>query len=154
MYDDLQEAKASVGWAKSNFSTFENKLSAWLRDNVYIAVREQPPNIPNNVVVVAEKEPLPLAFQVEAGVYINAIRSSLDMLACTLANRHCPALVDDTYFPVVASDTVFLSGKGYKGNKFVKALPDKERGIIESLKPYRGENGNHLLCSSRFGYCP
>jgi hypothetical protein len=99
------------------------------------------------VVVVAAKEPFPLSFQVEAGVYLNAIRSSLDILACTLANRHCQALIDDTYFPVAPSETVFFSGKGYKGDKFVKALPPKEQEIIESLKPYRGQNGNQLLCA-------
>jgi hypothetical protein len=147
MRDDLQHAQASVDWAESNFPLLKKKLDAWLRDNVHLAIREQPPNIPNNVVVVAEKEPFPLAFQVEAGIYLNAIRSSLDILACVLANLHCQELIDDTYFPVAPSKAIFLSGKGYKGDKFIKALPAKERGIIEALNPYRGQDGNHLLCA-------
>jgi len=145
MRDDLQHAQASVDWAESNFPLLKKKLDAWLRDNVHVAIRELPANVPNDVVVVAEKEPFPLAFQVEAGVYLNAIRSSLDILACILANRHCQALIDNAYFPVAPSKTIFLSGKGYKGDKFINALPSKERGIIESLNPYRGQDGNHLL---------
>lgn len=107
-----------------------------------MAIRKQPPNVPNNVVVVAEKEPFPLTFQVEAGAYINAIRSSLDILAATLADRHCKTLIDEAYFPVASSESIFLSGNGYKGHKFIKALPAKERGIIEALKPYKGGNAS------------
>jgi len=146
MPDDLLHAQASVDWAEANLPLFRRRLDAWLNENVHVAIREQPPNVPNNVVVVAEKTPFPLAFHVEAGVYINAIRSSLDILASTLADRHCKAFIDDAYFPVAGSETIFLSGKGYKGHKFVQALPAQERGIIESLKPYRGQGGNHMLC--------
>lgn len=146
MRDDLLHAQASVDWAEANLPLFKKRLDAWLNENVYVAVREQPPNVPNNVVVIAEKEPFPLAFHVEAGVYVNAIRSSLDILASTLAERHCQALIDDAYFPVAGSEAIFLAGKGYKGDKFVKALPAKERGIIESLKPHRGQGGNRTLC--------
>jgi hypothetical protein len=91
---------------------------------------------------VSEKTSFPLSFQVEAGVYINAIRSSLDILAVTLANRHCQTLADDAYFPVVKSRESFAAGR-YKGAEFVKALPAKERAIIEFLKPHKG--GNDLL---------
>jgi len=88
-------------------------------------------------VVAVEKEQLPSAFQVEAGAYINAIRSSLDILAATLAQRHCLALIDDAYFPVVASAQIF-SGQRYKGHKLVQALPPSERVIIETLKALQG----------------
>lgn len=147
MQGDLLHAQASVDWAKSNLSSFKTRLDAWLRNNVRIAIREQPADIPNNVVVVAEKEPFPIAFQVEAGIYINAIRSSLDILAAILACRHCPALVDDAYFPIASCESNFLSGKGYKGHKVINALPNKDRGIIESLRPYKGQTGNQLLCA-------
>jgi hypothetical protein len=107
-----------------------------------LVLREQPPNVANDVLVAEENAPLPLAFQVEAGAYINAVRSSLDILASTLAQRHCQVLIDQAYFPVVASQQVWISGN-YKGHKLIKALPNKEREIIESLKPYKG--GNDLL---------
>jgi hypothetical protein len=147
MRDDLLHAQASVDWAEANFPLSKKRLDAWLRENVDVAIRKQPPNVPNDVVVIAAKEPFPLAFQVEAGVYLNAIRSSLDILASALANRYCKTLIDFAYFPVAESKTIFLSGKGFKGDKFVQALPAKERGIIESLKPYRGPGGNQLLCA-------
>jgi hypothetical protein len=101
--------------------------------------------------VAIEKEPLPLSFQVETGIYVNAIRSSLDILSCTLADRHCKALMNDAYFPIAGdrpgqsaadyfADSI-KTGKGLKGAKLVKALPAKERDIIVSLKPYKGGNG-------------
>jgi hypothetical protein len=147
MHDDLLHAEASVDWAETNLPLFKKRLDVWLREKVDVGIREQPPHVPNDVVVIAAKEPFPLAFQVEAGVYLNAIRSSLDILASTLANRHCQAFIDDAYFPIVSNKEIFLAGKGYKGDKFVQALPSKERGIIESLKPYRGPDGNQLLCA-------
>lgn len=147
MRDDLRHAHASVDWAEANFPVFKQRLDAWLRKNVNVAIREQPTDVPNDVVVIAAKEPFPFAFQVEAGIYLNAIRSSLDILASTLANRHCQAFVDDAYFPIAKNRATFLAGKGYKGDKFVQALPAKERSVIESLNPYRGSNGNQLLCA-------
>jgi hypothetical protein len=145
MHDDLQHAKASVDWAEAKLPSFKKRLDAWLKENIHVVTKEMPPDTPNNVVVAMEKSSFPLSFQVEAGVYINTIRSSLDILASTLADRHCKALIDDAYFPIIASETIFrsdfASGKGFKGAKFVQALPAKERAIIESLKPYKGGNG-------------
>lgn len=146
MRDDLLHAEASVDWAETNIPLFKKRLDTWLSKNMHLAVREQPPDIPNNVVVIAEKEPFPLSFHVEAGIYINAIRSSLDMLASALAERHCKPLVDDAYYPVAASEDVLLSGKGFKGDKFIQALPVKERRIIELQRPHRGSDGNRILC--------
>jgi hypothetical protein len=144
MPDDLQHAYASVDWAISQLPPFSKRLNAWLNDNINVVIKELPPDTPNNVVVAIEKESLPLVFQVEAGIYINAIRSSLDILSATLANRYCQTLIDEAYFPIASREEVFRSaittGKGLKGAKLVKALPAKERGIIESLMPYKGGN--------------
>jgi hypothetical protein len=142
MRDDLLDAKASVDWAVAQLPAFQVRLDAWLKVNIYVTVKDLPANTPNNVVLAMEKEPLPRSFQVEAGAYINAIRSSLDILASALALRHCPALVDDAYFPIVGSAAIFAA-RGYKGSKLIKALPSTESAIIESLKPYKG--GNDLL---------
>jgi len=146
MQDDLLHAQASVDWAVSQFPAFQARLDTWLHANLYTAIVELPPNAPNDVVVAREKEPLPLHFQVEVGAYINAIRSSLDILSATLASRHCPGLIDDAYFPIVASAQIFDLQR-FKGHKFVQALPSAERSIIEALEPYKRENGrgNDLL---------
>lgn len=127
MRDDLLHAQASVDWAVAQLPAFQERLRGWLDTNIDTIVKELPPDTPNNMIVATEKAPLPLAFQVEAGVYINAIRSSLDILAATLAYRHCPTLVDDAYFPVVKDAAIFAGGQRYKGAKFVKALPYRNK---------------------------
>ena len=139
MRDDLVYAQASVDWAVANFPALEKRTSDWVNGNLYSDIKDAGPNSPNNVLVIVEREPLPISIQVEVGAYINAIRSGLDILATTLAYRHRVPNPDNTYFPVAGDDVAFQGGN-YKGNKFVKALPATERAIIESLKPYKGGN--------------
>jgi len=139
MQDDLLHPKASVDWAVAQFPAFQSRLNDWANANLHVSIKELPADTPNNVVIITEKEPIPLAFNVEAGAYINAIRSSLDILASALATRHCKHLIDDAYFPAAASAQHFARGQ-YKGSKFVQALPAKERDIIESIEPYKGGN--------------
>lgn len=139
MQNDLLHALASVDWAETQLPDFKKRLDGWLKENIYTTVAEQPADVPNNVVVARQRNPLPLNFQVESGVYLNAVRSSLDILASTLASRHCPSLVDDAYFPVAHSADNFARGN-YKGSKFVRALPVRERTFIETLNPYQGGN--------------
>jgi hypothetical protein len=142
MNDDLQHAQASVDWAVAQFPAFQARLRGWLDANVNVVVKELPANFAHDSVIAIEKEPLPLFFNVEAGAYLNAIRSSLDILSAALAYRHCPTLADDAYFPVASSADNFARGN-YKGHKFIKAIPAKEREIIEELGPYKG--GNAIL---------
>lgn len=137
MRHDLLHAQASVDWAVAHLPAFQARLRIWLDENVQVSIKELPADVPNNVVVATEKSQLPLDFQVEAGAYINAIRSSLDILASSLAARHCPNWIDDAYFPAASSASAFATGN-YKGSKFVQALPAKERLIIEHCKPYKG----------------
>ena len=77
---------------------------------------------------------------VEAGAYINALRSSLDILAYALAIRYGVPHPDDCYFPVVRSEKEFLAG-GYKGAKFVKGLP-KANELKLNLSNLIGEGMN------------
>jgi hypothetical protein len=81
MSGDLVEAQASVDWTFDQLQPFDQRLEAWLEANVVIEVRDLPPPATHNPIVALEKELLPIAFSVEAGAYINAIRSSLDILA-------------------------------------------------------------------------
>jgi hypothetical protein len=142
MRADLLHAQASIDWAKSQLPSLDERVSAWLKDNVEIVRRDPDPSSPNYVIVADPKEPLPLAFVVEVGAYINCIRSSLDLLAVALAHRYGMAKPESANFPVAASEKEFVSG-GYKGSEFVKGLPDAERAKIEALKPYCG--GNQML---------
>jgi hypothetical protein len=140
--DDLFHAQASVDWAASHFLDMNRRFEAWLSVNVHIAVEEQPPAATHDPIVAIEREVFPLAFNVEVGAYINAIRSSLDILATSLAYRHGLPNPDKMYFPVVKSEAAFNCGN-YNGSTFVRNLPLTERGIIEGLKPY--QKGNEHL---------
>jgi hypothetical protein len=145
MRDDLLHAQASIDWPVSQLPSFEKQLRMWLQDNIEISTRDPDPNVPNEVVVAIETTPFPLKFMVEAGAYINAIRSSLDILACALARRYRVPDPDKHYFPIASSQTIFESLCGYKGSKFVQGLPQSERVKIKSLQPYEG--GNKTLCA-------
>ena len=139
MRDDLLDAQASVDWAVSQFPSHQERVVTWLRDNIEVAFEETPSPATHDVIVLVEKALFPRSFNVEFGAYINAIRSGLDILATTLADRHDACKPDDAYFPVARSEAAFISGK-YKGAKLINGLPGRERAIIESLKPYKGGN--------------
>jgi hypothetical protein len=142
MRADLLHAQASIDWAVSQFPSLNERITVWVNANIKTIIKDPDPNVPNNVVVAVEKEPLPLSFIVETGAYIHSIRSALDILATSLAYRYQMPNPEDVYFPVAVSEKVFMSG-GYKGVDFVQGLPSTERAIIECLKPYQG--GNELL---------
>jgi hypothetical protein len=139
MRDDLLDAQASVDWAVSQLPAFSEKLGTWLGLNVEVGIKDVPPPATHNPIVAIEKAPLPLFFNVEMGAYLNAIRSSLDILASALARLYDIPRPVKAYFPIASSETAFAAGN-YKGSHFVKGLPLPERGFIEALKPYKGGN--------------
>jgi hypothetical protein len=134
MRADLLEAYASIDWPSSQFLNFDSRLEAWLKDSVHIEIRDVPLPATHNPIVAVEKELLPLTFSVEAGAYINAIRSSLDILAMVLVRRHGLAIPEDKVsFPFFRSREVF---EKQKGGLILQHLPATERALIEDLKPY------------------
>ncbi|SED79107.1 hypothetical protein SAMN05519104_4378 [Rhizobiales bacterium GAS188] len=137
--DDLLDAQASVDWVASHLPSLQRRIDSWLDANLIVEIEEVELAGPENAIVGVEKEPFPLSFNVEVGAYINAIRSGLDILATALAIRHQVAKARDVQFPVAKSLADYEAGK-YKGARFVERLPATERGIIESLRPYRGGN--------------
>jgi hypothetical protein len=138
---DLEYARANIDWAEANLPSFEQRLQAWLDTNLHTGIREIKENPDQNLAILFEKEPFPLAFSVECGSYINTIRSSLDILATALATRHGLGGNREipVYFPIAENEKAFRSN-GYKGHQFVNALPNVERALIESIKPYQGGN--------------
>ena len=145
MRSDLLYAKESVDWAEANFPPLQRALNIWLQNNVNVEFKDVNPDGPDCLIVAVEKEPFPLKFSVEFGVYLNAIWSSLDILATSLAQRHGVPRPDSASFPIAKSEAVFLAGKDFKGAELIKGLPASERALIEGLKPYKG--GNDLLWS-------
>lgn len=134
MRPDLLEAQASIDWPFSQFVNFNDRLEAWLKVSVRIEIRDVPPPATHNPIVAVETELLPLAFSVEAGAYINAIRSSLDILAMVLVRRHGLAIPEDKVsFPFFRSKEAF---EKQKGGLLLQHLPASDRALIENLKPY------------------
>ncbi len=86
---------------------------------------------------------LPQFLNVEVGLVINAIHTSLDLLAASLAIRN-GVEPSDTHFPIFkSSERCSDPVKGVQGKKCKKWFSSSNRAIIEDLKPYKG--GDALL---------
>lgn len=137
---DLMEAQACVEWPMSRLGDLNKRLEEWLARGVTIDLKELPPPAEANLIVATENELLPLHFQAEVGAYINSIRSSLDVLAMVLVNRHkLPIPEDRVFFPIAKSKAEF-DRPGGGAQKFLAGLPALERQLIEHLEPYQGGN--------------
>jgi hypothetical protein len=88
MRPDLLEAQANVEWVLSQLPDLATRLDAWLECSVTTELRDPGAHATHNLIIGVEKELLPLSFNVEVGAYINAIRSSLDILVMALVRRH------------------------------------------------------------------
>jgi hypothetical protein len=138
MRADLLEAQATVDWVWGQLSPLSQRLEAWLEANVTIEIRDVPPPATHNPLVALEKELLPIAFSVEAGAYINTIRSSFDILAMALVRRYgLPIDESRVYFPIAESEDALVK-KG--GAPLLQHLPEEDRAKLLSLKPYCGGN--------------
>ena len=136
MRADLIEAQASVDWVFGQLLPFHQRLEAWLEANVVIEIRDVPLPATHNPIVALEKELLPIAFSVEAGAYINVIRSSLDILAMTLVRRHGLAIPEKRVFVPIAESEEHFSNR--VGASLLQRLPAEDSAKLVSLKPYRG----------------
>lgn len=145
MRADLLEAKAAIDWAKSQSDIVVRRIGEWIESGPYQVVPEIDSQTGEQLFKAKAIHKLPLEFNAGVGAIVNMFRSSLDLIASVLHTRHriTTVKIDDVYFPIAKSAAVFASGRGYKGHKFVKALPLREQTIIENLKPYTG--GDDLL---------
>jgi hypothetical protein len=144
MRSDLLDAQASLDWGISNLPSFEERLNLWLQNNIKTVPQHTDGDATHDVIIAVEKEPFPIGFSVEAGMFINAMRSALDILAWTIFKRDVLLHPDEVYFPIANSEADWRSGN-YKGSKFVAQLGATERGLLETLKPYGGDSGNSIL---------
>jgi hypothetical protein len=135
--EDLLDAQASIKWAESNFLGLQAKLENWLQSNVTIEKRIVPPPATHDPIVAFEKEALPRQFNAEVGAYINAIRSSLDMLMVAVAQRRGLDNATKAAFPIAENRQKYLDEQ-YYGAKVIRRLPDEDRAILDDLKPYFG----------------
>jgi hypothetical protein len=134
MRPDLLEAQASVDWPFSQLPDLAKRINAWLDRSVRVEIRETPSPATENAIVAVEKEWLPLSFNVEVGAYINAVRSSLDILAMALVRRHNIEIREDrVLFPIASSESAFQN-RSWAGRQLLEALPPQDRDTIEAFK--------------------
>jgi hypothetical protein len=136
MRDDLLDAQACIDWTRGQFPALGERLHSWLKLNVVVEVEDAGPS---NVIVAVQRDEPPRSLNVEIGAYLNTIRSSLDILASTLAARYSICASEDAYFPISKSEAAFRR-PGTRAAQFVSGLPPAERSRLEALKPYRGGN--------------
>jgi hypothetical protein len=136
--DDLLDAQACIDWTVDQLPALEERINSWLRTNVVVQAEDAGPS---NVLVAVQRAELPRSLNVEIGAYLNTIRSSLDILAASLAARYCICDPEDAYFPISKSEAAFRAPSG-RAAMFVSGLPALERSRLEALKPYQDGNAD------------
>ena len=139
MRDDLLDAQACIDWSVAQLKVLEVKFGTWCDTNLKVRVKDADHEAADKPVVIFQDALLPAAFHVEIGCIVNTLRSSLDLLATSLAQRYGMANPSKAYFPFANDAAEFCSGK-FRGFKFIQALPKPEQAIIKLLKPYEGGN--------------
>jgi hypothetical protein len=138
MRDDLLDAYAAADWAIAHLEGFQQRLKAWINGPPYSLIEEPHPEMGKKLIKLRIDSPLPLIFSAEVGAIINAVRTSLDLLASALARRNRKKPSADRHFPIYPTLYDFIDPLNVA--KREQWLPDSARGIIENLKPYRGGN--------------
>jgi hypothetical protein len=139
MRDDLLDACAAIEWAESQLDCLRARGKRWFEEAPYLASTEEDPQTGNKVLQVNPSEPLPRLINAEVGAIINSIRTSLDLLATALAQRHCQRLITDAYFPICETEAEWQG----RGHKRIKRLSAADQATIKDLQPCYG--GDKLL---------
>lgn len=138
MRDDLLEAMECVNWTVTKLPAFQQTFTEWIDGNVNLIIRDSNGPGSNKLLIAKERDFMPLGFSVEAGAYLNTIRSSLDILASSLSARNGKTGNVEAHFPMFRSDLDMMDPK--TGLETIKWLNDSQKAIIKSLEPYPGGN--------------
>lgn len=138
MRDDLLDAKAAVDWGESQLPILSARTRAW-EDGIEIVSTDTNPKSDKKILIARVKEPLPAIINAEIGAIIGSFRSSLDLLAASLARRNGVTPSRNTHFPIFRTCYDFIDPKD--GLERIKWLSPAEIRIIKSYRPYNGGNG-------------
>lgn len=108
MRADLLDALAAVDWGISQFPILAARLRAWSETDIDTVVVDLNPLTGRKALVAREKAPLPPIIHAEVGAIIGSFRSSLDLLAASLAKRNGVLPSQDTHFPIFRSVHDFI----------------------------------------------
>ena len=140
MRDDLLDAQAAVDWGISQLPILAGRLRSWQETGLETVIVDLNPQTGRKALVVRERAPLPTIVHAEVGAIIGSFRSSLDLLAASLAKRNGVTPSRKTHFPIFQSIMDFIDPKD--GLEAKKWLSDSERRKIKTLEPYDGGNGH------------
>ena len=137
--NDLSGSRAKINGAKAQIKLLEAEMIAFLRSKPYRIFDYVDLKTNEMIVKLLATKPIPDSVHATTGMILNALRSSLDVLAVSLAERNSATVTNDVYFPISASQAVFLDD----GLKKIKRLSQADIAVIKNLKPYKG--GDDLL---------
>ena len=139
MRDDLLDAQASVDWAVAQIPLVQQSLIEWQGGHPYLISREADPQSDGDIVVAIQQTPLPLTFNAWMGAILNSLRSSLDLLAASIAARNGEKSNSWRHFPIFDSLYEMIDPvRGIDGSERKKWLSENERAAIKALNPYKG----------------
>src|SRR5258708_5863718 len=115
MRDDLLDAQTAVDWALAQLPVLQGRIAKWADAySTRIAVEN------GRKAYYVRVNPIPAIINAETGAIINSIRTSLDLLANTLAGRNGFPAARDVYFPVSRSLADFQNAKSGGGKNKIK----------------------------------
>lgn len=144
MRDDLLDAKAAVDWAVAQLPTLQERIIVWRQGRHYSVSIDVDSEPGQKLYRLVDIKPIDSMISAEAGAILHSIRSSLDVLACTLAARNGHPESRSTHFPIWKSRDAFGDPKS-RPFEYIKRLSQVDQDvIIKDLRPYPG--GNDPLC--------
>jgi hypothetical protein len=136
--DDLLDAEVCIDWADAQIPILGARIEAWKEKPPFEIVTEFDPQRRKNALKIDVQHRLPRIISGEVGAIIHRIRSSLDLLAVSLAKRNGHPCPKQVYFPISASDKAFFDHGGLE--KIKRRLSSEGADTVKGLKPYRGGN--------------
>jgi hypothetical protein len=129
MRDDLLDAYAAVDRARAHIPEVEKEFEAWMHAPPYLLIEEPHPEIGQKLFKLEINRRFPPTINAGVGAIINSVRSSLDLLAASLAVRNGKAPNADRIFRSV--EPIWISSIRLQ---FVNAKSGFRSGNLASLK--------------------
>ena len=136
MREDLEDAYGAIDWARTHLPPLQHAFQAWFDSPPYLVVEEPHPEMRQKLFKLEINRRLPPSLNAGVGAVINSVRSSLDLLAASLARRNGIMATADHHFPIYSSHQDFMEPLNEAKRK--KWLSPRNLAIIEGLKPYAG----------------
>ncbi len=137
---DLSDVDAKLDWAVAQIEPLQAQIGEFFQEHTSGPWKESDPQGRGVAFMVTIDQPIPKKIQIEIGVIIHALRSSLDMSMVALAEHHGSNATNRVHFPILRE----ANGLEEKpARKWLAEIDPVHADLIRALKPYKG--GNDLL---------